>query len=265
MPALWGTLMSTIRHAEFSPNHILTPGMVGIPPVSQRFMLRPKKKKPKAIGYIKGLSTKLPVDYYLIRAEKYDIEAYLKDGGDPKKIICNWLAETEKVEMMWSDKPYRRWVERLKGWGVSKVISPDISTWYEWPMPVIIHNIYRSSVLTTSLGESGFKIVPNIRCTNPNHITTLQQAWWPESKIILVDSHTIRKADFNLRGWKQGSKQVFNRFPNSYFWIWAGTEYYPRWWAQNITTNCYWVLSRSCLRRKVYDDAKVSRRKNVSR
>lgn len=245
----------------------LTAKELSIPPLPESSVLS-LPPNAKASGWMPGVRTDLEnVDYYLVRSDKYDLEGYQRAGGHPDMAIAHWLMETEKVEPLWDDNAFRRHVTRLKDMGINKVIAPDISTWLELPIAVQFYNIYRSAVINVSLGELGFRIVPNMKCHSlPNHLDVYMGSWPKESASyrgpILVDAHTLRGEELNDRIWRFGATEyVAKHWPNSLIWVWSHTKRYAKWWAQNIG-QCDWVPARSYMQGVVESARKRTRRKN---
>lgn len=139
-----------------------------------------------AIAYVPGMRTDI-APAYLIQGRVDHVRRFYDAGGDPAKAICHFLTHDDYLlEPLWGPALQRR-IEGFARFGVDKIVAPDYSTWGDWPLPVHIHNYYRSNVVAQDFLQMGYHIVAHPNFTHPKLFELSRDMWTGPMPTVLFD------------------------------------------------------------------------------
>ncbi len=79
-----------------------------------------------------------------------------RDGG-----FLGFFTEDFRFERAWNDTPaFTEWLRSMDWRGV---VQPDFSTYTDWPLPVKLHNLYRSRWCARYFQEAGIPVIPIVQ------------------------------------------------------------------------------------------------------
>lgn len=149
----------------------------------------------KCIAWIPGMRTDI-ADWYLILNHFGDLNRFVNAGGDVSKVIVHFLSyDGGRIEPLWGTNGFERWTRKLKDFGITKLISPDFSSWANYPIILQLYNYYRSALVTNDLYKAGFEVVPNV-CWSSTETFDVSVGLWGKKDTVLVDANHISKDKF---------------------------------------------------------------------
>ena len=125
----------------------------------------------------------------------------------------HFFRDDYRFERLWNDPD--AYVSMFRGYDV--VLSPDFSTYVDWPQAVQLYNHFRKHWLAAYMQSWGITVVPTISWGDPS-----SHAWCfdgePEDGIVAVGSRGS-VADPEVRGWfEEGFEAMVERLRPSAVW-----------------------------------------------
>lgn len=120
------------------------------------------------------------------------------------KTVVGFYADDSKFESIWTDTANitKRFLDKK----ILGIISPNFSTYFDWPKAVRIFNIYRSRWVARYFQEAGIKIIPDITGSNedidfmfdglPRNIPVCLQAHMKYSDKAIAEKNIVINAMF---------------------------------------------------------------------
>ena len=143
----------------------------------------------KWCSHIRGINKSMG-EWWTVKYGRSKIKEAIDEGIDPSRLVVNFLGyDCEDVDPLWAADGMRRRIDTMKEFGVSHVIAPDFSVWYDMPRIVQMHNIYKSAVCTKDLIQAGFTLIPNIRphVSDPLLNEVGIGSWSKDIRVFLLD------------------------------------------------------------------------------
>jgi len=151
-----------------------------------------------------------------------DVGRYFKAGGKPENLILHFLDfDTGRIDPLWSVNGFKRRIDIFKENKINAIISPDFSSWADYPYAVQIYNYYRSSVLTNDFSKAGFDIIPNVCFSAPKLNNISISVWGNRQDLILIDANHIGRNENNIKRFMDGLSDVVSMLHPKKIWLWS--------------------------------------------
>ena len=108
-----------------------------------------------------------------------DVYAYIKTGGNPE-ICCPHHSGFDQgvIDPLWNPSLFKRRIEKMREWGITKVVAPEFSVWIDFPVIEQLLNHFKTSVVINNLAKEGIKILPNVVAGHPE-LREISLSMWP--------------------------------------------------------------------------------------
>jgi hypothetical protein len=163
-------------------------------------------------------------DWHLIIYNSGDVRRYLEAGGAPEKAILHFLSwDAGIIDPWWGKGTFFERVDRIRGWGISKLVSIDFSAWAHMPLVAQAYNYYKSAVVNSDLVKAGFSVIPNVQWSRPS-LHGMVFSFWGHRDFVLIDcNHNISTPE-NVRLFWAGAERMLDTLAPRTLWLWGGPK-----------------------------------------
>lgn len=208
-----------------------------------------------ATAWIPGMLGDTGKKWNLVLMHGGDLNRYKQKGGDAKRLIIHHLTyDAGVINPLWGKQSFIRRVEKIKQFGCDVVVAADFSSWADMPLPVQIHNTYRTAVVAKDFVLAGFKVIPVMYWSHPRLADFQILSYGEELPLVIVDMMHVgtKGASVNTELFWFGAERFCKLQSKAKVWLWSHSKRYVKQWNARIGRGL-WVQSRvkmlNCLKK----------------